>query len=266
MVLMPSAFVAPFDFRTHFRAGLARAGFTLTDDAGRPEPGDVMIVYNRRSLWASATRRAWLKRGATVIVIDNGFVYPTGTLYLSFRGGPSIERPGRWAALGIELQPWREAGEHILVLPQRGMGLSDVVMPLDWAASASNRLRALSHRPILVRPPQARREALDFAGAWAVATWGSSAAIKAIIAGVPAFYELDGWAGAPAARYGLEDPERPFLGDRLPMLRHIASRQWTLAEIESGEPFTASRAPSPHRARRGKSHRRGSANTLSERA
>lgn len=68
-------------------------------------------------------------------------------------------------------------------------------------------------------------------------TWASGAAIKAIIEGIPVFYEFNDWIGAPAARYGIDDTENPFLGDRNPMLHRLSWAQWTAEEIASGEPF-----------------------------
>jgi hypothetical protein len=75
------------------------------------------------------------------------------------------------------------------------------------------------------------------ADCFAAVTWGSGAAIKAIIAGVPVFHEFSRWIGAPAAKFGAANLEQPFVGDRLPMLRRLAYAQWSVAEIERGEPF-----------------------------
>lgn len=77
----------------------------------------------------------------------------------------------------------------------------------------------------------------DLKDCWAVVTWSSGAAIKAIAAGVPAFHALPNWIGAPAAKPFGSDLENPFLGDRLPMFQRLAWAQWGLDEIASGEPF-----------------------------
>jgi hypothetical protein len=68
-------------------------------------------------------------------------------------------------------------------------------------------------------------------------TWGSGAGITSLIAGIPVFHEFDRWIGGPAARFGIDDIESPFTGDRLPMFKRLAYMQWSVDEIESGEAF-----------------------------
>ncbi len=73
--------------------------------------------------------------------------------------------------------------------------------------------------------------------AYAAVTWASGAGIKAIVAGVPVFYEMPSWIGGPAAKFGIDEIDTPFFGDRLPMLRRLAWSQWGGEEVRAGEPF-----------------------------
>ena len=85
------------------------------------------------------------------------------------------------------------AGEEILVLPQRGFGPQEVAMPEGWVDTTVAAIKRKTSRPVRVRkhpgnhPPEIPIEH-DLDNVWAVVTWGSSAAIKALAAGVPVFY------------------------------------------------------------------------------
>jgi len=146
----------------------------------------------------------------------------------------------RWSAeITAGVKDWRNDGEHILVLPQRGMGERGVRQEKDWLPSVLARLQKATDRPIKVRyhPGIRPHPPIDFSDTWACVTWASGAAIKAIVAGIPVFHEFPKWIGRPAARLGLDNLEDPFLGDRGPMLHRLSWATWTAEEIEKGEPF-----------------------------
>lgn len=234
-----------------FVTGLRRAGFHVTDRANMdPAPGDVLVIWNRYGLYDMHACR-YEKAGATVLIAENGWIGADergSHLFALCHGGHNgagtwhVGDHDRWAQLGIELEPWRRRGRHILVLPQRGIGPPGVAMPMSWPATVTARLKLITDRPIVVRPhPGNRSEAVplivDLRKCWAAVTWASGAGIKAIVAGVPVFHEMPSWIGAGAARRGIDAIEDPFLGDRLPMLRRLAWAQWTATEIATGEPF-----------------------------
>jgi len=248
-----------------FAAGLQAAGCRVmrggTDQAG---PGDVVVTWNCYGDSANQARRA-RARGAVHLVAENGYL---GTdrpgdrdgrqLYALARdahngagwwphkaGDGEGDAPGdRWAALGIDLQPWRApaAKPLALVCPQRGIGSPPAQMPDGWGSEVK---RALVQAGIMarLRPHPGRHAptvplAADLKDASCVVVWGSKAGIEAIVAGVPVFHAMPGWIGAGAAVQGLPRlPLRPFLGERLPMLRRLAWAQWTLAELAGGLPF-----------------------------
>jgi hypothetical protein len=143
----------------------------------------------------------------------------------------------------VELKPWREKGDHILVLPQRGVGPPGVAMPQGWADRTRKILKRTTKRPIHVRPHPGRNPCPlepDLKNCWAAVTWGSGAGIKAICAGIPVFYEFPAWIGGSAARpYCKEsiDIENPYTGNRDPMLLSLSWAQWTVHEIAEGTPF-----------------------------
>jgi hypothetical protein len=113
-------------------------------------------------------------------------------------------------------------------------------MPRPWLSEAESRLRRFTKRHIVIRRHPGREKLdPDFTNVWAVVTWGSGAAIKALAAGVPVFYEMPNWIGGDAAIQGVDRIETPWLGDRLPMFRRLAWAQYRLSEIEKGWPFAA---------------------------
>ena len=100
-----------------------------------------------------------------------------------------------------------------------------MAMPHDWPErvrkAAGGRVR--SHPGTKVCVPLED----DLANAKQVVTWGSGAAIKALLWGIPVQSDMPGWIGE----------QDNTDGGRLAMFRRLAWAQWTLAEIASGEPF-----------------------------
>jgi hypothetical protein len=98
-------------------------------------------------------------------------------------------------------------------------------MPMGWAIKAHKRYGGR------VRAHPGRSELLplesDLAHCGKVVTWGSGAAIKALMMGIPVISEMPNWIG-------MQDNS---LAGRLEMFRKLAYAQWTLDEIRTGEPF-----------------------------
>lgn len=235
--------------RREYAEGLKAAGFTLIDEPrSRPASDDLLVTWNRHGGRDEQARR-YEAAGAKVIVTENGWIGKANnggkfySLCLGQHNGAGQWRVGeadRFPLLNVELKPWRERGDYILVLASRGIGSPSVRMPRGWEQDVYRRLKAITKRQVKVRPHPGDKFAPfepHIAGAHAVVTWASGAGIKAIAAGIPAFYELKDWIGAPAAKYGIADIENPFLGDRLPMFRRLAWAQWSAQEISTGEPF-----------------------------
>lgn len=238
----------PWHRQEIFRAGFARHGFKINENGALPDPGpgDVLLLWNR-NVYENAIAKRYEALGATVLITENGYI---GTdekggkllaLAKSHHNGAGTWRIGQGErkCTGLfSFKPWRETGSFILVLPQRGIGEPGVAMPSGWANNTMRMLRTMTKREIRLRahPGRAKTEPYDdLRGAWAAVTWGSGAAIKALYAGVPVFYDLRPWIGGQAAIH-LQgaDLERPFTGDRLPMFQRLAWAQWSARELEDG--------------------------------
>lgn len=244
-----------------FQVGLRAAGFRLMSHVHDVGPNDLLVIWNRYG-YEEDLALAWERAGAAVVIAENGYIGHHENAYakpytvsgdqlyalaLNYHNGAGrwwVRAPGRWREQGIEVQPWRSDGDHIVVLGQRGIGPAGVAMAGDWVQKACQRLQEFTRRPIRVRAHPGNYPATtpllsDLRGAWAVVTWGSGAALKAICAGIPAFAEFDRWIGMPCAKRGIEHLETPLCHDgaRELMLDRLAWSQWTVDEISSGEPF-----------------------------
>lgn len=238
-----------------FIEGLRRVGYEVRvgDVPVRAGPCDIAVAWNlhgRRGQLADMVRA----RGGRVVVIENGYCgadadghqYLAMSLDAHLGAGRWFPKPdaSRWAALGLTLRPWRAGGEHVLICASRGIGGARTAMPRDWVASVTARLRAVTQRPLRLRPhPRTQPDgaipplAEDLAGAHAVVVWASNAGTQALLAGVPVFHGHPLWIMAPAASHRLEEIETPYLWDREPAFVRMSWAQWTLAEIAAGEPF-----------------------------
>jgi hypothetical protein len=229
--------------RDSFSAGLKRAGYQVElETTLRPGNNDILVIWNRFGA-AEGAAIAFEAAGRPVLVAENGYLgkefcgEPWYALSRNLHNGAGTweyEGPQRWDALGIELPPFRTSGKEMVLLPQRSIGSNGVAMPRGWTEEAQARVKAR------VRPHPGIRPAIplevDLGSAHSVYTWGSGAALKAIAMGIPAYYDMPAWIGAPAAAKLGDNPNRNEVA-RLDMFRRLVWAMWRLREIESGEAF-----------------------------
>lgn len=151
----------------------------------------------------------------------------------------------RFAALGIELKPWRRIGEHVVLCPQSDSFMRDIARyEGNWTQDAMSRLSQISKRPIRLRlwsPDKGKLASTladDLKNAHALVTWSSAAAITAILSGIPAIV-MGECAAEPMAAIRLEDVECPPRPDRLHWAGVLADNQWTLDEMRRGVAWEA---------------------------
>lgn len=254
----------PWYRKQAFDKGLQAVGFEVK--AGPPTLGmkkeDVLLIWNRYGTTHELALMAE-RSGATVVVAENGYLGKGGTSpkfdvhpggpkpwhYYSLsvgwhngRGRWPTGGPERFRALDVELKPWRENGEHILICPNRSFGVGEQVMSPEWASIYANGLKGLTKRPIRIRTHPGNNAPMkpleeDLKNAWAVVVWSSSVACHALLEGLPTYIEAPYQVLKSASASG--PIENPILPDRLPHFESMAWHQWTCEEIESGEPFRA---------------------------
>jgi hypothetical protein len=216
-----------------FVAGIERHGYKA--EIGFPDrigPKDLFITWNRINM-GNAVAQRFQDQGLPVIVAENAawgndFLgrrwYSLARTYHNTAGCFHVGPHDRWDSLGVELDPFRKEGSMI-VLPQRGIGSPPTRMPSGWAAGVAARYKAR------IRPHPGKHHCKplreDLEGVSVAVTWGSGAAIKALMMGVSVISEMPRWIGWQ------DNTEAGRLG----MFRALAWAQWELHEIESGEAF-----------------------------
>jgi len=238
--------------RDAFAAGLKAAGHSVSVAQPSTFDSDTLYVcWNRYGHFHDICTRVEQAGGKTIIC-ENGYCGRDENqhqFYALARGGHNgsgqwyVGGPERWAALGVELQPWRADGGHILVCGQRGIGSPTMASPSNWHEVTAAKLRTMTKRQVRVRAHPGNQAptvplADDLRGAWACVIWSSGAGVQALVAGIPVLYDAPHWICALAAGR-LPDAEAPPMDDaaRIAAMQAMACAQWSLAEIASGEPF-----------------------------
>lgn len=230
---------SPHYRRESFDAGLAAAGYRLVPDLRDPRERDLLLIWNRYS-GSDEVAAAFERAGATVLVVENcplgndlhGGSYSLARGQIALTGGRIEAGPAdRWDSWGIRPQPWRVAGETV-ILGQRGIGNPSTRSPDRWAERAQKRYggRIRPHPGTGPATPLAD----DLARAGEVITWSSAAALQALLLGIPVRYEHPAFVGGPACARPGEELRRDDAA-RLDVFRRLAWAIWTLEEIRSGE-------------------------------
>lgn len=240
--------------RGAFEMGLKRTGYSIVE-RGRPSSkADLLVMWNRQGA-AEATANTWEACGGTVLVCENGYAgrdaagrqfYAISVHGHNGSGWYPEGGEDRFAALGIDLAPWRTEG-YDLVCGQRGIGSKAMASPTNWETRAQLRLKAL-HRKTLVRrhpgnkPPATKLED-ELERAATCVIWSSSSGVKALTMGVPVVYDAPHWIAEGCAVRGVDNVANAIRDDeaRLKALRKMAWGQRSVEEIESGEPFATIR-------------------------
>jgi len=157
--------------------------------------------------------------------------------------------------LGLQLEPWRAQGDHVLVCLQRDGGWSMKGTDMTaWTVNTVRRLRELTSRPIVIRAhPKHRvdlsalsdltgvRQSLhgtalvqDLKDAWAAVFYNSSASVAAVLAGIPVFATDDDCVAWRMANPDLAQIENPCMPAREQWLYDLSAAHWTDAESRNG--------------------------------
>jgi len=158
--------------------------------------------------------------------------------------------PDRWNKLNITVKPWRETGNHILIIGQTRFGVSTRGLDYnEWLIDTIKQIRSITNRPIVYRqhPNQKPLPELDIEvrktnpnieddlrNAWCSLTLNSNAAVDSIINGIPVVaidklcmtYEI--------SSNHLLDIENPKTPNRQQFLNNLAYCQWSIDEIKQG--------------------------------
>lgn len=239
--------------RQCFITGLKAAGFKVVDSLPAPTPKDVLVIWNRYYRW-DTTAKLYEKTGARVIVCENGYMGKAWmddtwiAMSIGHHAGAGVWREGaadRWDDLRVKMAPFRTDGKELILFQQRGLGEPGIAAPANWAETKQRELGGRIRQHPGNTPPRIPLEK-DLEKAFAAATWNSGAALKALLMGIPMWYDFPQWIGLKAATplkflgtpfaRTLRDVQRDE-AKRLSMFRRLIWAQWRLSEIESGAAF-----------------------------
>jgi len=234
---------------------LKRLGYQVV--AGPPAdvgPGDVIVTWNRYQRDMGHIQ-AFEAGGGKNIVFENsplGRTRDGGPWYSVAVGGhngagvyrePDIMQFGR---LNYPVREWgiKHTGT-ILFLATRHMGAPDAREPKSWLAKAMSFTQQKWNLTAKVRAHPGPQYAVpevaledDLKDTGVAITWGSSAGIKAILAGYPVFYGFDRWVGGLAAQELFKsDVLHPACVGRGPLIAQLATVINSLGEVEAGDPL-----------------------------
>lgn len=231
-------------------------------------PSDIAVVFGtfKSKISTSYPRghiiREQKRAGRDVVVLDSGYLrrgmdkdsyYMVGINGLNGRADfRNLGCPDdRFKALGIEVKPMREDGNHILLCGQVPWDASvDHIDIGKWLEDAVTSIQNVTNRPIVFRPHPKYSQAIvgrtvhsrdklsdDFKDCWAVVTFSSNTAVEAAIEGIPVFAFDEGSMALPVANTTWEALESPELPDRTQWLNNLAYAQWTPEEMRQGLPW-----------------------------
>lgn len=240
----------PFYRRDSFVAGLEAIGYDVTKTE-EIAPGNICVVWNRYGVY-DATARRYEAANLPVIVAENGYLgrdwrgehwYALAKSGHNGSGKWKVGGPERWNDLNVELAPWRQDGNEIVILATRHIGVRGVAEPYGWAQKIAEQISRVWRLPVRIRQHPGENKCTplekDLKNAKAVVSWGSGAALKAMVMGIPAVYGFKDWIGADAAT-----PIDVFLAravnlaqDRVHMFQRLVWAMWRTDEIATGEPF-----------------------------
>ena len=160
---------------------------------------------------------------------------------------------------GMDLRPWRNNGNHIVLALQRPMGWSMRGFDLmQWLDTTFNTIRKYSDRPVRVRwhpgdwknfpvgadfsaynaelSPQDRHITEDLKNCWALVCHNSTPSAVAVIEGVPTFITDDPayCQAGDVANTDFSRLEDPWMPDREQWIRKLAQCHWSFADLRSG--------------------------------
>lgn len=238
--------------------GLARVGFRIVRDHPKTvNQDDVLIGWGGSSFHGAArwgVANEFQHKGGNVIYCEEGYFREVNgekhfAIAIGGHNGAGWWYYGgkeRWDnKFNMEIMPWRQSGEHVIVRGQRGIGTPAMASPPDWHLRMAADLKKITQRPVIVREHHKIRnekigtgldEALD--NCHAVVTWASSIAPRSLLRGYPVFICAPASiAMACNAGNPFVNIESPRMPDRLSMFRRLAWAQWSMGEIEVGDPF-----------------------------
>mgnify|MGYP003115276231 FL=1 len=171
----------------------------------------------------------------------------------------------RWKKFNIELQPWKQTGDKIIICGQHSNSHQWRNNPpmTTWFDQQITQIRKHTDKPIVIRPhprngvslnakkyqnvkivtPQRDRRTYDdtdlaerLKSAWAVVSHSSNPAMTAVFSGIPV-YVSEASLSYDVGNVSYENINHPNMPDRQQWANKLAYTEWWTDEIEQGLPW-----------------------------
>ena len=230
------------------------------------------VLWHGRMLKNKIVYEHFRKQNKNVIVLEVGGIKRGETWKVGLNGinrknfcYSNLPNTNRNIKLNLQIHPWRQNGEFILLCGQHDKSLQWQNLPTmsTWFMKIIERIQSVSNRPIIIRPhPRCKLDSvetqyknvyrqnplhlkgsydsfdLQFERIWATVSYNSNPGPQSILAGIPAFVGHDSIAYPVANDIDfLHDIETPLMPDRQQWLNEYAWTEFTLDEIYKGLPL-----------------------------
>ena len=169
-------------------------------------------------------------------------------------------KPDRFNKLGLKIKPWRNKGDHILIVGQNMFDASLFGIDFEWwVKNTIQHLRRYTDRPIVFRDHPENKDEMrnlldtykwcnvsysnsgtindDLKNAHCTISYTSGSSIDSILAGIPVIPCNECNFVWPISSHSLEDVENPKCNNREQLLYDLAYTQWSVEEIRQGKPW-----------------------------
>ncbi len=191
----------------------------------------------------------------------NGFLADTGNFN-------NKRRPGdRWKLIqeefGLEIDPWKQGDNILLVLQVPGDASLNGVDINQWAYDTGTEIRKYTDRPIILRAPQVHKvfdieilqRLLDenkninfqkgekenliptIKSCFCTVAYSSGLSVESALLGVPAFALNKSNFAYKLGNNFVKNIQKPKLANRSQWLNNLSYAQWSLEEITEGRPW-----------------------------
>ena len=237
---------------------------------------DVAVIWS--VLWRgrmAENKKVWdffKKQNKPVVVLEVGGIKRNVTWKMGING---INRDAdfanqeiteqRWQLFNIEMKPWKQTGNVIVICGQHDNSQQWTGMPRmsKWMVQQIHELRKFTDKPILVRPHPRNQfnineeqfenvrvklpvrdygtyDDTDFKktlqSTWAVINHSSNPAMEAVFNGIPVFVSKSSLC-YDVGNHSLGDIKTPAMPNRLKWANQLAHTEWTTQEIREGIPW-----------------------------
>lgn len=252
-------------------ASISDAGDTLVKESMTADAALIWsVLWHGRMAPNKAVWDAYRGSGRPVTVLEVGGLVRGRTWRWGLNGitrsslPVGVIDPKRADALGVGLRPWRTEGDAVMICAQHhhSQSWAGQPSPSDWMIGVIDEIRAVSDRPIIIRPhPRCPLPGIEgmwkdvtrqdprpvagtyddfdlrFEGLHGLVNWNSNPGPQAVVAGVPVWVGPDSLA-ASVGNTQLSTIDQPILPERSAWFAEYVHTEWLLEEIASGAPWS----------------------------